>query len=380
MSREVPSRRAAILVLAGAVAGGLVACSPQESADVGDPSAEAGSLASVCPATVVIQTDWYPTPERAAAYNLIGPDGELDTEHGTYSGEIGDTGVTAQVRIGGPFIGGQSVDAQMYTDTSITLGLMATGDAVRDYERFPTLGVVATVTKAPDILMWDPAKFSVDSWEDVKDTGAPVVYFEGVSFLDYLEYKGFISASQRDGSFDGTPSRFIVEDGKIFQQGYASNEPYRWENNVPQWGKPVDFLMVADSGYAPYPMAYSIRTADEEKLAPCLEQLVPIIQQSQVDYIADPEPINQAFLDIAAELGDGPPITADGNANAVKVMLDKGIVADSPDGTLGSFDIERLEELLATLGEVAEYTGKTAVDVEVSDIVTNDYIDPSIHL
>ncbi|MFE3002921.1 hypothetical protein ACFXG4_49215 [Nocardia sp. NPDC059246] len=37
-----------------------------------------GVLAGVCPSTIVIQTDWYATPERAAAYQLVGPNGSVD--------------------------------------------------------------------------------------------------------------------------------------------------------------------------------------------------------------------------------------------------------------------------------------------------------------
>src|SRR4051794_33243978 len=53
----------------------------------------AGSLKGVCPDNIVIQTDWFATPERAAAYQLIGPNGTVDASKGAYTGPLGDTGV-----------------------------------------------------------------------------------------------------------------------------------------------------------------------------------------------------------------------------------------------------------------------------------------------
>ena len=359
----------------------LTACAGSATDDTGDSSAPEGSLAAVCPATIVIQTDWFATPERAAAYNLIGGSGTVDVDKGAYVGEIGDTGVEAEVRLGGPFIGGQPVTAQMYTDTSITMGLVATDVAVRDHEKFPTKAVVSALVKSPQIMMWDPEKFEVDSWEDVLATKAPVLHSQGVSYVDYLVHAGLVSKDQLDGSFDGSPSRFVAEEGAIFQQGYVSNEPYRWENDVKEWSKPVDSLLIDDAGYHVYPQAFTVRAGDEEKLAPCLEQLVPMIQQSQVDYIADPEATNAALLDIAAKIKDGPPMTAAGNTNSVAVQIEKGIVSNSPDGTLGSFDTARVDTLITTLREVFAANGKElAKDMDASSIVTNDYIDPSIHL
>ena len=42
------------------------------------------SLRGICPDPIVIQTDWFPTPERAAAYHLVGPGGKIDANNGRY--------------------------------------------------------------------------------------------------------------------------------------------------------------------------------------------------------------------------------------------------------------------------------------------------------
>jgi hypothetical protein len=383
----VPLTRRALTALTLSAALVAAACGGDDDdtsagdTSAGDTSAEGGSLAGVCPDTVVIQTDWYATPERAAAYQLVGPDGEIDAAKGAYRGPLGDTGVEVEVRLGGPFIGFTPIPAQMYQDTSILLGYVATDDAVQSAAEFPTVAVVAPLDINPQILMWDPETYDIGEWADVAGTGAPVVYLEGLPFMDYLVSKGYVEEDQLDASFDGTPSRFVAEDGKIIQQGYASNEPYRWENDVEGWMKPVDDLLVHDSGYEVYPQGLAVRAEELDADADCLAALVPMIQQAQVDYVNDPEPVNGALVEIAEAIGDGPPITAEGNANAVEVMKELSLVGNGPDDTLGDFDTDRVDATIELLQPIfADRGTDVPEDLAAEDIVTNDYIDPSIGL
>lgn len=340
-----------------------------------------GVLAGVCPSTIVIQTDWYATPERAAAYQLVGPDGTVDVKKGAYTGPLGDTGVNVEVRLGGPFLGGQPVPAQMYQDSSITLGFIPTDEAVRSQGKFPVTGVFASLDINPQIVMWDPSTYQVNSWKDVAATGAPVVYSEGKVFMDYLVANGYVKDEQADASFDGTPSRFVAERGKVMQQGYVSNEPYRWEHDVKGWMKPTRYLLVHQSGYEIYPHAWSVRSGDLDKLGPCLTKLVPILQQAQIDYVTNPEPVNQALLRISQTIPDGPPITAAGNADSVKVQLAEKIVGNGPDATLGNFDTARVDRVIAAVTPILRARGQTVPDGLTADsLVTNQFIDPAIGL
>jgi hypothetical protein len=334
----------------------------------------------VCPDKIVIQTDWYATPERAVSYQLVGPGGAIDKKHGTYSGPFGSTGVSVEVRLGGPFIGFQPIPALMYQSPEIYLGYVATDDAVQAAEKFPTRAVVAPLDINPQVLIWDPASFTVAGWPDIAKTKAKVLYLEGLPFMDFLLSKGFVTKEQKDASFDGTPSRFVAEGGKIIQQGYASNEPYRWEHDVPGWKKPVKFLLVHDSGYQIYPQGLAVRAAQLSADSACLKQLVPMIQRAQIDYMTNPGPTNDALVKIAAELAGGPPITADANAAAVATMKQLGIVGNGPDQTLGNFDLPRIDRTIAQLRPIFAARGvKVADKLAAADIVTNEFIDASIH-
>jgi hypothetical protein len=340
-----------------------------------------GALAGICPATIVVQTDWYATPERAAAFQLAGPNGTIDAKKGTYSGRLGDTGVNVEVRLGGPFIGFQPIPAQMYQDKSIFLGYVATDDAVTAAGRFPTKAVVAPLDINPQVLMWDPATYTINSWSDVAPTKAKVTYLEGLPFVDYLVSKGYVTKSQLDASYDGTPARFVAERGKVIQQAYASNEPYRWEHDVPEWKKPVKSLLIHDSGYQIYPQGLAVRADQLSSSSACLKKLVPMIQQAQVDYITNPAATNATLLKIAQAIPGGPPITAAANANAVEVMKNLKLVGNGPNNTLGDFDLARVDRTIALLKPIFAARGVTVpADLRASDIVSNDFIDPSIKL
>jgi hypothetical protein len=357
------------------------AAAPAASAVPSAAPTGGGALKGVCPDKIVIQTDWFATPERAAAYQLIGPNGTADKKKGTYSGPLGGTGVEVEVRLGGPFIGFQPIPALMYQDPSIYLGYVATDDAIQAAEKFPTMAVVAPLDINPQVVMFDPSTYKIDKWAHVARTKAKVTYVEGMPFMDFLVFKGYVTKDQKDASFDGTPSRFVAERGKLMQQGYASNEPYRWEHDVEGWKKPVKFLLVHDSGFEIYPQGLAVRKGQLESSRACLKALVPMIQKAQIDYMADPGGANAAILKVAKTLGDGPPITEAGNANAVVVMKELKIVGNGPDATLGNFDVARVDATIAALKPIFAARGTKVPDtLAAADFVTNEFIDPALHL
>ncbi len=78
---------------------------------VGDASATSAAgpspvdLSAVCPATIVIQTDWFPESEYGAVYGLLGDDYEIDVDNKIVSASLvtqGEpTGVNIEIRAGG---------------------------------------------------------------------------------------------------------------------------------------------------------------------------------------------------------------------------------------------------------------------------------------
>ena len=307
--RSIPKTLAAVGMTAAAaltLAGCASGASSAGSSTTATAAAGAVNLAGVCPATVVVQTDWNPEADHGHLYEMVGPNPTVDAAKKTVTGDLvaggKATGVKIQIRSGGPAIGFQSVSQQMYTDKTITLGYVSTDEALQNSVKLPTKAVFAETNISPQMIMWDPAKYP--SVTDIKSLGAAlsksggvIRYFKGAAYMSYLQGAGILPASVLDGSYDGTPAKFAAAQGKDAQQGFATAEPYVYQNEVGAWKKPVKYQLVYDTGYPIYPEAMSVRTADEQKLAPCLKKLMPVMQQADVDYVKSPSTANKLIVE-----------------------------------------------------------------------------------
>ncbi|MCY4632413.1 MAG: ABC transporter substrate-binding protein [bacterium] len=345
-------------------------------------SAMAGvQLTDVCPNPLIIQTDWFPEPEHAHTYQMIGTDGVVDAENGTYSGELHDTGLTVEIRAGGPYIGFSPPTAQFYADDDIFMAYVDTAAAIRSYGQTPVTAVFTSFEVGPQILMWDPDDYDFETFEDIGNSGATVLYFQGATYMDYLVANGVIDAANVDGSYDGSPTRFVAEDGLV-QQGFATNEPFRYENEIANWLKPVDFLLIHDAGVELYQSAVSVRSGDVERYRECLELIVPIMQQDLVDYFNDPQPVNDKLDDIVKELDSFWTSSKETHAAATVAMRDLGLVTDGGNGFVGDMNGDRIQGLIDILTPIFTDQGVESFDPNVTpdDVYTNEFLDPSISL
>ncbi|THG31120.1 ABC transporter substrate-binding protein [Naasia lichenicola] len=374
----------------------LAACSSGTPSDDSSSAAADLTIGSVdlaaagCPATIVIQTDWNPEAEHGHLYEMFGDDYTVDADKKSVSGPLmsaGEyTGVNLEVRAGGPAIGFSTVSSQMYQDDSITLGYVTTDEAIQLSGTTPTTAVFAPLDKSPIMVMWDPDTYKsvsdvTDLSDQLKASGGVWRYFADSAYMAYLIGSGQVDESVTDSSYDGTPANFVAADGKDVQQGFASAEPYQYENEVTDWGKKVDYSLVADAGYSVYASAVSVRNDDLAGLSDCLKAFVPVMQQAEVDYFAEPATANSLILDLVDQYDTGW-VYSQGLADySVKTMIDQELVSNGGNDTLGDFDADRLSELFDTALPIftdggAEITSGLTVD----DIYTNDFIDDSIGL
>ena len=340
------------------------------------------ALGDVCPNPVVIQTDWFPEAEHGALYEMVGDDYTIDTDRKVVRGSLvasgEDTGIDIEVRTGGPAIGFQQPIQQMYVETDILLGYVSTNEAVFGAEDTPTLSVIAPLEKNPQIIMWDPETYpDVETIADLGQTDATIQYFAGGTFIDVFVSEGVVSADQIDPSYDGSPARWVAENGAVAQQGFASAEPYVYENELEEWGKPVAFELIHDAGFEIYSQALAIRAGELEELRPCLEQLVPIVQQAVVDYVASPDRANAIIVDAVEQYQDFWVYSPGLAEYSVEAQRELGLVGNGPDGIVGNMDPARVQ------GVIDQMTA-AGLDIteglQASDIITNEFIDESIGL
>ena len=368
----------------------LAACGGGDDAATDTTAAAAAptgvSLAGICPDTVTFQTDWNPESEHGFLYQMVGDGYEVDAAGVRVTGPLvtsaGDTGVKIQVRSGGPAVGFQSPTSMMYQDPDIFLGFVSTDGAVQDSGEFPTMSVVAPFNINPQIIMWDPATYpNVKTIADLKATGAKVRYFGGAAYMEYFTANGILDKAQVDGTYDGTPANFVADGGKAAQQGFATSEPYYYENVLTDWAKPVAYQTVHDAGWTAYAQALGGKPETITQYKDCLKLLVPIIQQAQVDYVTNPAKTNALILDLVTQFNNGWLYDAGQADAAVKLALDNKLIANSPDGTLGSFDMARIDSFIGIAVPTYEKIGAKMKDgITSADIATNEFIDPSITL
>jgi hypothetical protein len=384
------ARGAVALVAVAVVAIGLAGCgSSRQTNQSGGQAATrtdtTRSLKGLCPDTIVVQTSWWPESEHSAVYQLLGAGYTLDAKTKSVTGPLVasgvDTGVKLQIRAGGPAIGFQQVSSQMYVDKSITIGQLNTDEQVALSQTQPTLGVVADMELDPQILLWDPKAHP--TWNTVSDIGqtdTTVLYFKGATFMDYLIGSGILRRGQTDGSYDGSPARFVAKP-EIAVQGYATNEPFLYEHQVAAWGKPVAYALINDTGYPNYANTLAIRPGDKQKLDGCLRKLVPMIQRAQVDFMAKPATTEDLIVKIDKQYAGGFVYERPLADFAVKQMADLGIVGNGADRTLGNYDEARIRRMIEIEKPIFAAQRKPIKDgLTPGDLVTNEYIDPSISL
>ncbi|MEM7339007.1 MAG: ABC transporter substrate-binding protein [Actinomycetota bacterium] len=345
-----------------------------------EAAAAGGVLSGVCPATIVIQTDWFPESEHGAMYNLIGDDYVIDIATQTVTGSLvsggEDTGVDVEVRTGGPAIGFTAPPAQLYADDAIHFGYVSTDEGFLLREDTPTIAVMAPLEKNPQMIMWDPETYpDVESIADLGEAGITINVFAGQTYAEVFVAQGILSEDQLDPSYDGGPARFIAEGGAIAQQGFASAEPYNYENVFEDWGKPVQIGLLNDAGFEIYSQALAIKEADLEELRPCLEVFVPIVQQATVDFYNDPARANGIIIDAVTQY-DSFWVYDEGIAEfSVSTQLDLGLAGNGPDATVGNMDPDRIQRVLDSLVEAGLLDEGTYTP---DDIMTNEFIDESI--
>jgi len=368
----------------------LAACGGSDNA-ASDTTAAAATgvdlVAAGCPATVSLQTDWNPEAEHGNLYQLVGPGYTVDTAKLRVTGDLmaggKSTGVKVEIRAGGPAIGYSQVTAELYKDPSILLGFTSTDEQVsHSGDEFPTVAVVAPFNINPQIIMWDPATYpDVKTIADLKATGAKVRYFDGAAYMDYFTATGILDKKQVDATYDGAPASFIAAGGKDTQQGFGTAEPYFYKNVLKDWMKDVGYQYIHDAGWTAYAQSLGGTPANITKYDTCLTALVPVIQQAALDYVAAPDTANAIILDAVNQYNNGWVYDAGQAKAAVAKMQEDKLVANSPDGTLGSFDMDRVTAFIATASPVFTSTGsKVKEGLVADDIVTNKYINPAIKL
>ncbi len=154
-----------------------------------------------------------------------------------------------------------------------------------------------------------------------------------------------------------------------------------YSTEVPAWGKEVKYQLVHDAGYPFYSSPLSVRSGDLEKYSPCLKKLVPVLQQAEVDYFADPAATNELVLDLVTQFNNGWVYSAGAADYSVETMLGQGIVSNGENDFVGDIDAERVQSIIditTPIYTAANNAPKAGLKPE--DLFTNEFLDETIGL
>jgi hypothetical protein len=388
---RTPRSRRPVAALAAVIALAVAGCSDPSTGEGGQPvqgtatAGAASALKGVCPDTVVIQTNWWPQAEYGGLYRLVGASPTIDGSKNLVTGALVDngvdTGVKVEIRAGGPANGYTPSTSLLYTDKSITFG-GADLDQIAQISGTgkPALAVFAPLDLSPVVLLWDPAQHpDLKTIADIGRTDTRVIYFQGATYMAYLIGDGLLRQSQVAPTYGGTPDQWKSSKGSIVQQGFVTNEVLRYQNDPSVWGKPVKYQLVADSGYPVYPETLTIRPDRKQELSACLKKLVPVLQRSTAAYAADPASTDQFISELVSKYPKAFPYTKEQGDAAAKAMKDNAILGNGKDSTIGNFDEARVQRIITIVTPIFA-AQKTPVKpgLTVADVVTNEFIDPSV--
>ncbi|MGI9611589.1 MAG: ABC transporter substrate-binding protein, partial [Acidimicrobiales bacterium] len=150
--------------------------------------------------------------------------------------------------------------------------------------------------------------------------------------------------------------------------------PHNYENVFEEWGKPVAFETLHDSGFEVYSQTIAIRPTDQEDLDACLKEIVPIIQRSVVGFASAPDRANAIIIDAVDQYADFWVYDQALADFSVATQIELGMVGNGPNDTVGDMEADRIQAVIDLMTEA----GMDIPQVIPDDIHTNEYIDSSI--
>lgn len=361
----------------------LGACGGSDTATTDASSATAMpatdvSLADVCPATIVIQTDWFPESEHGGLYQLMGDDAVASKDTGAAVGSLTvngqPTGVNLEIRAGGPFLESPVV-TEMYQDNAITFGYVGTDVAITRYTDAPTLAVFNALNINPQVLLWDATKHPESKTiADAAQTIKSFYVYGDPAWMRYFAAQGLIQTDQVDSNYKGN---LLLSTEDAAHQGFATSEPYKYAN-LETGAITTGYQLIHDAGWNSYAQNLAIRKDRLEELRPCLEKIVPIFQQAQLDYIADPTRANAIILTTVATYDSWWTQSEGDVANGAASQKEMGIVGNGETPTFGDLEEARVNDFIAKATPILREQGLEIADIAAGDITDNSFLDSSI--
>jgi hypothetical protein len=370
--------------LAPALAAALLAggCGGPSSGGVATAPAY-GPLASTCGADIQYQLSWYPEGTQGGAFAALGGNIVVNRNKKSVTGDLYDqgkpTGVRMTLRSGGPAVDGQQASELMRLHPEILIGQEASDDVMASWVTgTQTVMVLAPFQVDPVVYIWDRKQHP--EWNTIQDIGQSdyTVFTFKTAQADYLVGNGILRARQMNTSYDGSPTH-LMEKRDAAVGGFSTNEVYLYQS----LGVDVGYDYVSNAGFPNYRNTAIVRKEDianPQKRA-CFAQLIPILQRSNVAFMANPDPTLRMIVDLDKQYPAPYTYPMAQAQYGVKIMRQDGLVANGSDGVFGSLSATRLNRVLHDLTPVWQGRRQTVPgDLNETVLFDNQFLDKHIRL
>ena len=93
------------------------------------------------------------------------------------------------------------------------------------------------------------------------------------------------------------------------------------------------------------------------EMTPCLQKLVPMIQQTGKDYVGSPDAVNATIVDWVSQDVSFTPYSAGEAAYSAQLLKDKAVIAPGGDGVWGSYDPAKAQSIVDDLRPILNKGG-----------------------
>ncbi|UOQ86802.1 ABC transporter substrate-binding protein [Gracilibacillus salinarum] len=323
----------------------LAACGNEETGSAeteGEDQKEATEeTAEIEPVKIVL--NWFAQAGHGGIYTA-------DVE-----GYYEENGLDVTIEPGGP----QVSSVQMVASGSAEFGLVH-GDQllVAKNQGIDLVALAAIYQNSPQAMMTHKGH-EIEDFGDIN--GRTVFIQSGIAYWEY--FKGQYDLSNvNEIAFTGDHTNFMNDEESV-NQVYVTGEPYFME----QQGIETETKLISDSGYNPYQYVLYVTKDYLEENEETVKKFVSAFVEGWNHFKESPD----TTLDEIHEVN--PDMTMEANEYGMEVGKDFIFVGDAEDKGFGYMSEERWATLIDQLTEA----GVLEVEIEASDIFTNDYLTES---
>lgn len=137
--------------------------------------------------------------------------------------------------------------------------------------------------------------------------------------------------------------------------------------------------MVRDAGYDVYASNVSVRPDKMEKLTPCLQKLIPMIQQTGKNYVNSPDAINKTITDWVSQDVSFSTYSEGEASYSAKILKEKGVIGPDAAGVWGGIDMAKAQESINQLIPVLNNSGSDLpAQIPANELYSTQFIDTNV--